>query len=163
MKKELAKKPEIKMIGLTARTNNKNEMNPQIAKIGTLAGRYWGQNIAQLIPDRKNPGVTLAVYHDYKSDEHGDYSYFIGEEVASFTEIPEGLESLTIPAATYQKFTTNAGTMPNVVINAWQKIWQMTAVDFGGPRAYLADFEWYDQRAMDPANTSLDVYVGIKS
>lgn len=29
MKKELGNKSEIKLIGLTARTNNKNEMNPQ--------------------------------------------------------------------------------------------------------------------------------------
>ena len=52
--------------------------------------------------------------------------------------------------------------MPEVVINAWQQIWQMSSNDFEGRRAYIADFEVYDQRAMDPANTSLDIYIGIK-
>jgi predicted transcriptional regulator YdeE len=163
MKKELTKKTAIKLIGLTARTNNKNEMDAQTAKIGELAGRYWGQNIALQIPHRKNPGVTLSVYHEYETNEHGDYSYFIGEEVDSLENIPAGFTALTIPAATYQKFTTGSGPFPDVVINAWQKIWQMSATDFGGERAYHADFELYDQRACDPANASLDVFVGIKA
>ena len=163
MKKELVNKPEIKLIGLTARTNNKNEMNPQTSKIGELAGRFWSQNIASQIPNRKNPGVTLSIYTEYDSNEHGDYTYFIGEEVSSFEDIPSEMQKLTIPAAQYQKFTTPSGKMPEVVINAWQQIWKMSANDFGGERAYVADFEVYDQRAADPANASLDIYIGIKS
>jgi predicted transcriptional regulator YdeE len=162
MKKELTNKSEIKVVGLTARTNNKNEMNPQTAKIGALMGRYWSQNIAATISDRNNPGQTLAVYTDYDSDEHGDYTYFLGEEVNSFDNIPAELQTLTIPAAKYQKFTTQQGKMPDVVIDAWQNIWRMTPNDFGAERAYLADFELYDQRASDPADASLDIYIGIK-
>lgn len=59
MEKELVNKPEIKLVGLTVRTNNKNEFNPQMAKIGELVGRFQSQNIANQIPDRKNPSVTL--------------------------------------------------------------------------------------------------------
>lgn len=162
MQKELANKTEIKLIGLTARTNNKNEMNPQTSKIGELAGRFWSQNIASQISNRKNPDVTLSIYTEYDSNEHGDYTYFIGEEVSSFDNVPSGLQKLIIPAAKYQKFTTPSGKMPDVVITAWQQIWEMSANDFGGERAYIADFEVYDQRASDPANTSLDIYIGIK-
>lgn len=162
MKKELTSKPEIKLIGLSARTNNKNEFNPETSKIGKLAGQFWGQNLAAQIPQRKNPGVTLAVYTEYASDEHGDYTYFIGEEVNSFDNLPQGLEKLTIPAAKYQKLTTPSGKMPQVVIQAWQDIWKMSAKDFGGARAYQADFEVFDQRASDPANASVDIYIGLK-
>ncbi len=162
MKKELTNKQEIKLIGLTARTNIKNEMNPQTAKIGELAGRFWSQNLASHLAQRKNPGVTFSVYTEYASDEHGDYTYFIGEEVSAFENVPAELKKLTIPATQYQKFTTPSGKMPEVVIEAWQQIWKMSASDFGGERAYLADFEVYDQRAIDPANTSLDIYIGIK-
>lgn len=38
----------------------------------------------------------------------------------------------------------------------------MSSDDFGGDRAYVADFEVYDQRAIDPTNASLDIYIGIK-
>jgi predicted transcriptional regulator YdeE len=162
MKKELANKSEIKLVGLTARTNNKNEINPQTSKIGGLMGRYWAQNIASQISDRKNPGVTLSVYTEYDSNEHGDYTYFLCEEVSSFENIPAELKKLIIPAAKYQKFTTPSGKMPDVVIGAWQQIWKMTSDDFEGDRSYIADFEVYDQRAIDPANTSLDIYVGVK-
>jgi predicted transcriptional regulator YdeE len=162
MKKELVNKPEIKLVGLTARTNNKNEMNPQTSKIGALAGQFWSQNIASQIVNRKNPGVTLSVYTEYDSNEHGDYTYFIGEEVNSFENISAGLKQLTIPAAKYQKFTTPQGTMPEVVINAWQQIWKMSEKDFGGERAYIADFEVYDERASNPSSSVLDIYIGIK-
>lgn len=162
MNKELTSKSEIKLVGLSARTNNKNEMNPASSKIGELATRFWSQNIASKIANRKNPGVTLAVYTDYESDEHGDYTYFIGEEVGSFDNIASSMQTLIIPAANYQKFTTSNGSMPQVVIQAWQQIWKMSADDFGGKRTYRADFEVYDERAQDPTHTSLDIYIGIK-
>lgn len=162
MKKEFANKSEIKLVGLSMRTNNNNEMNPQTSKIGQLASRYWSLNIASQIPNRKNPGVTLFVYTQYDSDEHGDYTYFIGEEVSCFEYSLTNLQKLAIPAARYQKFTTPLGKMPEVVINAWQHIWKMSHEDFGGKRAYHADFEVYDHRASDPANTCLDIYIGIE-
>jgi predicted transcriptional regulator YdeE len=161
MKKELTNKSEIKLIGLTARTNNQSEMNPQTSKIGELVSHFWGKNIANQISNRKNPGVTLSVYTEYDSNEHGNYTYFIGEEVGSFDNVPPNLQKLIIPAAKYQKFSTPSGEMPEVVINAWQQISKMSADDFGGERAYIADFEVYDQRACDPTNASLDIYIGI--
>jgi predicted transcriptional regulator YdeE len=162
MKKEIVNKQEIKLVGLTARTNNQNEMNPQTSKIGELASRFWSQNIAGQIANRKNPQVTLSIYTEYDSNEHGDYTYFIGEEVDSFENVSADFKKLTIPAAKYQKFTTPEGKMPEVVINAWQQIWKMSSGDFGGDRAYVADFEIYDERASNPANASLDILIGIK-
>lgn len=162
MDKTLINKPEIKLIGLTARTNNKNEMNPQTSKIAELANHYWGNNISTQIPHRKSAGVTFSAYTEYDSNEHGDYTYFVGEEVTSFDNIPAEMQTLVIPASKYQKFTTPSGKMPDVVIAAWQQIWNMTSDDFGGDRAYQADFEIYDERASDPANTRLDIYIGVK-
>jgi predicted transcriptional regulator YdeE len=113
-------------------------------------------------PHRVKPETTFCVYTDYESDITGDYTYFIGEEVSSFETIPEGFQTLSIPAQTYAKFTTEPGPMPDVVIGAWQKIWQMTPEDFGSQRRFSADFELYDERASDHQNATLDVYIGIK-
>ena len=162
MKKELVSKSEIKLVGLSARTNNKNEMNPQASKIAELAGRFWSQNVAAQILNRKNPGVTLSVYTEYDSNEHGDYTYFIGEEVSSVNNVPEGLRMITIPQSKYQRFTTDEGPMPQVVIQAWQDIWQMDSQALGGNRRFIADFEVYDERATDPTKTIADVYIGIQ-
>lgn len=163
MQSKLITKPSLKLVGLSTRTNNKNEMNPETAKIGPLATKFWSDNIASQIQNRLHAGVTLSVYTDYESDEHGDYTYFIGEEVSSFDEVPPHLATLTIPDAKYQTFTTLPGRMPGVVIEAWQKIWNMTPQDFGGKRAYLADFEIYDHRAMDMQHAIVDICIGIKS
>lgn len=161
MKKEIIQHAGIKLVGLSVRTNNKNEMNPATGQIGKIMGRYWEEDIPNKILYRKNPGITLSVYTNYASDEHGDYTYFLGEEVSSFEQNIADLRSLIIPAGKFQKLTTKPGKMPGIVIDAWQQIWAMTPNDLGGKRLYQADFELYDERAADPTKAIVDIYVGI--
>lgn len=162
MNQQHVSKPELKLVGLTVRTSNKNEMSPDTAKIGGLFAAYWGQGAPAQISARKTPGVTYSVYTEYASNEHGDYTYFLGEEVSSFDNIPAGMQQLTIPASKYQKFTTQPGQMPSVVIQAWQHIWEMTPADLNGERAYIADFEVYDERASDLSKAVVDIYIGVR-
>lgn len=151
--------PEMTLIGISTRTNNQNEMNPETAKIGTTVQRYFSQALCSKIDNRVSPHKTYSVYTDYASDHSGDYTYFIGEAVDSTDNIPEGFTKITIPAQDYTKFTHGPGPMPQVCIELWQKIWAQESLH--AQRAYLADFEIYDERAMDPQNTSLDIYIGI--
>jgi predicted transcriptional regulator YdeE len=102
------------------------------------------------------------VYTEYATDHTGEYTYFIGEEVDASAEVPEGLSTITVPQQNYAKFTTESGQMPAVCINAWMDIWKMTSEDLGSDRAFKADFEVYDERALNPANTVLDIYIGIQ-
>jgi len=161
MEQELCTKPEILLIGLSVRTNNKDEFIPAKCKIGELVEQYSTQNIADQIPNRKNPGVTLVAYSEYANKERGDFTYLIGEEVTSFDNMPSTLQKLIIAPSSYQKFTTAPGKVPNVVIDAWEEIWKMAADELGGDRAFVADFEVYDQRAADLDHTALDIYIGI--
>ncbi len=162
MKKEQIKYPEIYLIGIEARTNNQNEMEPGKGKIVGCMQRYFQEQMSAQIPDRQKPGTTYCVYADYESDFTGDYTYFIGEEVGFASVAPQGFVTRTIPAQAYAKYTVGPGSMPSIVIKAWQAIWQMSSQDFGAERAYQADFEVYDERASNPAETELDIYVGIK-
>ena len=163
MNKEKIALESLKLVGLIARTNNKNEMTPDKGKIGPLNNQYWSNQIGNNFKHRANPGVTYCVYTDFESDENGEYTYFIGEEVNSFDDQDiSTFSTLTIEPSLYQKFTTEAGPMPDVVINAWQNIWQMDNNNFQGKRTYLADFEVYDQRAANPAKVVVDIYIGIK-
>lgn len=163
MKKQFIKLPEISLVGLVTRTNNKNEIDSTTAKIAPLANSYWGSQMADKIKSRKEPGITYAAYTDFESDENGDYTYFIGESVNSIRDqdLAE-FRAITIPQGHYLKFTTNPGKMPDIVISSWQKIWTMTEKDFGGKRKYITDFEVYDQRAADPNNMVIDIYIGIE-
>ena len=155
--------PEIKLVGITTRTNLASEMNLATAKIAAKVQKYFHGGLYEKINTRKKAGVTYCVYTNYESDFTGDYTYFIGEEVDSFDDLPEGFEKLVIQTQNYAKFTTDSGPMPAVCIGAWQKIWTMTPAEFGNERSYIADFEVYDERALDHQNVVLDIYVGLRS
>jgi predicted transcriptional regulator YdeE len=162
LKKDIAILPAMKLIGISARTSNASEFNSETAKIGATIQKYITEGVYNKIPNQKTPGKTYCVYTEYESDHTGAYTYFIGEEVGADSEIPAELSTITIPEQSYAKFTTESGQMPAVCINAWMDIWKMTSEDFGSERAFKADFEVYDERALDPANTVLDIYIGIK-
>lgn len=164
MEKTVLQLPEIKLVGIATRTSNAREMNPDTAQIPTMIQRYDGSGVAENTPHRKKPDVVFCVYTEYESDLNGEYTYFVGEQVTAFDEdLPKGFRSLTIAPQTYVKFTTQPGVMPQVVIDAWQKIWQMSPQHLTGNRSYIADFEIYDERARDPNNTVLDLYVGVSN
>jgi len=162
MQKTVTELPEIKLLGILCRTNNTAEMNISSAKIAPTIQKYFRQAVGEEIPNRKNPGTTYCVYTDYESDFTGDYTYFIGQEVKVGGDSMEGFSSIIIPAQNYAKFTSKPGIMPEVCIDMWQNIWKMKSGELGGKRAYLADFEVYDKRALDPSKTVLDIYVGVK-
>lgn len=108
------------------------------------------------------PGVTYSAYTEFDDREFSDYTFFIGEAVSSFNDQDTAVFTThAVPNSIYQRFTTQAGTMPTIVIDAWQEIWSMTENDFEGKRRYITDFELYDERAQDPQNTILDIYIGI--
>lgn len=156
--------PEIKLVGIKCRTNNDHifETNPSTNKIAATAQKYFHNELAKKIPDKINPGVTYCVYTEYESDFRGDYTYFIGEEVNSTNNLPEDYATITIPVQNYSKFTNEPGAMPDVCVDMWKTIWKMGSKELGGERLYLADFEIYDERALDHNKVVLDIYVGIK-
>jgi predicted transcriptional regulator YdeE len=163
MNKELIKLPEMKLMGISIRTNNREEVSPGTAKILGCAQRYFQEHLADKTPHRKRPGTTFCAYTNYESDHTGDYTYFIGEQVSDFSSLPTGLETLVIPEQSYVKFTNGPGAMPEVVREPWFAIWDMSPEELGGTRAYLTDFEVYDERAADPEKVILDIYIGLKS
>ena len=159
---EILERPEILLVGLCVRTNNKHEVNKMDGKIFPLVKTYFHEALAEKIPHCKKPGTTFCAYTDYESDEHGDYTYYIGEEVTAFDEnLPKGFQKLIIPAQTYAKFTTNPDPMPDVLLKAWNTVWTSSPEDLGGKRTYGVDFELYDERASDHQNIVLDLYIAI--
>ncbi len=160
MKKSFTTLPEIKLVGIKARTSNAKELDPEAAIIGATLNAYFGSKVADAISNRRRPGVTYCIYTEYDSDEHGEYTYFVGEEVTSFEDGDSSLATLSIPAQEYTVYTVGPGQMPGICIEAWQKIWTLTDDELGGERTYLADFEVYDERSIDPQRTILDIYIG---
>ena len=156
-------KPEIKLVGISVRTSYTQELDKMNGSIFPCVRRYFHSALFENIPQRTKPGTTFCAYTDYESDHTGAYTYFIGEEVSSFKNpLLEGFQTLTIPKQQYLKFTTTPAPMPDVVVNAWEHIWKMSPAQLGGKRAYLTDFEIYDERAADHQNIAMDIFVGIE-
>ena len=163
MKKNIEQLSIIKLVGISACTSNALEFSQNNGKISKIMQKFFTGGMQSQIPNQKTPTKVFAVYTDYKSDEHGYYTYFLGKEVDNFDNISQDFSSLIIPNQTYMKFTSNPGKIPEVVTDMWQSIWQMNVRSLGGKRAFIADFEIYDERNRDPDKSIVDIYIGLKS
>ena len=116
----------------------------------------------EIISSGNKGSVSL---HEHKFSKYLLFIIFGNEthEVTSFDKINDGFESLIVPAQQYVKFTNQPGPMPSVCVDMWKNIWKMEPADLGGKRAYIADFEVYDERSVDHSNVTLDIYIGIAS
>lgn len=148
------------VIGIAARTSNAKEMTPD-GIIGKQWGRLFQQGLIEQIPNRADRNI-VAVYTDYASDHNGEYTFLLGARVTSDADVPAGMVAKKIPGGKFAVFTTEKGPAPEVVPATWMKINSLRKTALGGDRAYRADYEIYDERARDPQNLQVDVYVGIR-
>lgn len=146
---------EFKLIGLKLNKRTTNENGQSAKDCGELWQSFEMNAIANQIPNRLSDGI-YAVYFDYKSDENGTFSYFIGAKVAPDAQAPEGLDELLVPKQTYKKLTAK-GKMPDCIAEAWQNIWKSDL-----NRKFGFDFELYDERSRDWENAEVDIYLSIK-
>ncbi|MDX1642055.1 MAG: GyrI-like domain-containing protein [Balneolaceae bacterium] len=155
MKADSLQIDSIKLIGIALPSKTTNKNNQSMKDCGELWTRFEKEGVFSKIPNKLSDEV-LAVYHDYEGDHTQPFSYFIGCKVVEGTEIPDGLDSLTIPAGNYQKVKAK-GEMPGCIAEKWQEIWKSDIA-----RAYIADFELYDERSRDWNNAEVDIYLSKK-
>ena len=133
---------------------------------GKIAGnwqKFYQEGIGSKVPNQAKPGVELAVYSDYESDEKGAYSHLIGAEVSSLKEVPAGMAARTLSPAIYAVLTSKRGPIPDIIVDVWQEIWSLKQEDLGGKsRAFKNDFEVYDERSQNPKDAQVDVYLSVK-
>lgn len=162
VKPRLVQQDGFEVVGIMASTNNAKEAG-QDAIIGKQWQAFIRGNLLERIPDRLDQEV-LAVYTDYTSDANGQYSFILGARVRPVINpsVPEGMVVKTIPAGRYAVFTSERGPVAKVTVDTWKQIWSYYQTLSNGTRVYLADFEVYDQRAADPNNAQVDIYIGVK-
>jgi predicted transcriptional regulator YdeE len=149
------------IIGIEARTNNAREATGD-GIIPKEWDKFFKEGILQKIPNKVDPTIFV-IYTDYASDRHGEYTYVIGAKVNDDTAVPPGMVIKTVPKGSYAVLTTSKGPVQKIVPEAWQQIGDLEdKSQLGGPRAYKADFEVYDQRSQNPRDSQVDIYVGIK-
>ena len=160
MNPKVVKEDGFTVVGISARTSNAKEMTAD-GVIGIMWGRLFQEGIIGKIPNKADSNI-VAVYTDYASDHNGEYTYVLGARVTSDADVPAGMVAKKVPAGRYAVFTSDKGPGPKVVPELWMKINSLPKTAVGADRLYRADFEIYDQRAMDPQNLQMDVYLGIK-
>jgi len=148
------------VIGIAERTTNAKEMSGE-GVIGKQWGRFFQDNVLARIPNKADATI-IAVVTDYASDKDGEYTHMIGARVTSTADVPSGMVAKKVPAGKYAIFTSEKGPVAQVVVGTWKTIWAQPKTAPGGDRAYKADYEVYDERAMDPQNAQMDVHVEIK-
>jgi len=137
------------LIGLSLRTTNEN--GQAFRDIPALWQQFMSQNIAGSIPDKTDPAI-YCLYTHYELDHTKPYTVIIGCKVANLDEVPEGLTGGTFPAGNYVRFTAKT----SAIVEEWQNIWAANL-----PRKFTADFEVYGEKAQDPGNAEVDIFIAV--
>lgn len=123
--------------GISVRTTNREESNPDTARIGALWQRFFGEETYASTPNRTADARIFSVYSAYESDAHGAFDVMAGVAVSG------GANSVAIEAGDYLVFN-GQGEMPHMVIATWQRIWQYFEAHPEVVRTYRSDFEAYE-------------------
>jgi predicted transcriptional regulator YdeE len=133
--------------GLTTRTKNEDEMNPQTQKIAPLWGRFFTEIIPTLTPETKSYGV----YSNYESDAFGEFDVMVGVDNTADTE----LKTVKLAEGDYLCFEVK-GELPQAVIVTWGEVWGYFADEnCKEKRAFKTDFELY------LSESEAEIYIGI--
>jgi predicted transcriptional regulator YdeE len=148
------------VVGISVRTSNAEQMTPA-RPIGKQWERLFQEGLLAAIPNKSDPKI-IAVYSDYASDKDGEYNYLLGARVTKVENLPAGMVVKNVPAGRYAVFTSERGSVQKVVVEMWQRVWATPKSELGGDRTYKADFEVYDQRAQNPADAVVDLYIAVR-
>ena len=152
---EKVKLPAFNIIGIAVRTTNEN--GKAAKDIPALWQQFMNENILSKIPN-KIDNTVYSLYTNYESDHKHPYTTIIGCKVENIDAIPEGMVGQSFDGGNYLKMTVRGNLAEDLVINQWLKIWEMTDLD----RTYTVDFDVFGEKAQNPLDAEIDIFVGIK-
>ncbi|WP_347900674.1 GyrI-like domain-containing protein [Pseudomonas purpurea] len=138
--------------GLQVRTFNRDEQQPETAKIGPMWGRFFADQAFSKIPNAVAESLVYGVYSNYESDANGAFDVTAGRVV---TAPAKDFATVDIQGGRYLVFEAS-GPMPESVIATWGQVWQYFEEHTEIKRAFVSDFEAYN------GPDSVSVYIGIR-
>ncbi len=141
------------IIGISVRTTNENGQSS--IDIPELWKRFFEEGLLERIPDKPDSSI-YCVYTDYEKDFTKPYTVILGCRVNNLKTIPEGMVGKVIPGGDFMKFTAKGDVTQGSVFFEWKKIWE-SKID----RKYTADFEIYGEKARDPKNAEVDIFISV--
>ncbi|WP_373514516.1 GyrI-like domain-containing protein [Persicitalea sp.] len=144
---------EFKVIGIAIRTTNENGQAAQ--DIPALWNKFMSESIADKIPN-KTGNEVYCIYTDYEHDHTKPYTTVLGCPVATLENIPKGMMGKAFAMGEYVTYVAKGNIMEGMVIGTWHEIWNSDL-----PRKFTADFEVYGERAQNPENAEVDIFVAV--
>lgn len=144
---------EFYIIGIAIRTSNENGQSA--TDIPQLWNRFLAEQIIATIPNKISSDI-YCVYTDYEKDHTRPYTTVVGCKVEQLGVIPEGLIGITIREGNYIPFTATGNIAEGIVFKEWTNIWNRDL-----PRAYTADFEVYGEKAQNPGQAAVDIFIAV--
>jgi predicted transcriptional regulator YdeE len=141
------------IIGITVRTTNENMQ--AATDIPQLWNKFMSENIIALIPNKIDDTI-YSIYTDYEADYTKPYTTLLGCKVNSLDNMPEGFTGKSFAGGKYTTFTAKGKLADGIVVQEWMKIWNTDL-----PRAYTADFEVYGEKAQNPDNAEIDIFIAV--
>jgi len=137
--------------GLSIRTDNATEMQPNKGKIAAL----WQAFDQAVAVDYKNGERVYGVHSNYESDHTGTFSVLAGFDGTTISPSLT-LEQVIIPESKYLVFT-HKGQMPQIAIDAWTEVWHyFSKTDADHERLFSTDFEYY------PNGNEIHVHIAVR-
>lgn len=141
------------VIGIAVRTTNENGQSS--TDIPALWDTFMSLGLLEKIPNKLDSAI-YCLYTDYEKDHTKPYTTLIGCRVAHLGSVPEGMIGKSFPAGNYLKRVAKGNLLQGIVFDEWTKIWQSDI-----PRAYTTDFEVYGEKAQDPENAEVDIWLAV--
>lgn len=141
------------VIGISVRTTNENGQSGK--DIPALWNKFISEDIAGKIPNKTSNDI-ICIYTDYEKDHTKPYTTILGCLVENLDTIPDEMTGKTVEGNHYEKFTAKGNLSEGIVFNEWLKIWSSDL-----ERAFTADFEIYGEKAQNPENAEVDIYIAL--
>ncbi len=127
-----------------------------MSDIPALWNKFLSEKLIEKIPNKLSLEI-YCIYTEYEKDHTKPYTTIIGCKVENLDEIPEGMIGKEFKAGKYQRFVAKGDTTKGCVVQEWLKIWNSDL-----ERVYTADFEVYGEKAQNPKNAEVEIFVAIK-
>lgn len=145
---------QFSIIGVSVRTTNENGKAGQ--DIPALWNNFMTNRISEQIPNKIDNSI-YCIYTEYEKDHTKPYTTILGCKVSSLENVPNGMVGKTIEEAMYSKHIATGNILQGIVFNEWTKIWNSDL-----QRTFTADFEIYGEKAQNPENAEVDIFIAIK-
>lgn len=152
---EKVKLAAFNIIGIAVRTTNEN--GKAAKDIPALWQQFMSENVLSKIPN-KIDNTIYSLYTNYESDHTQPYTTIIGCKVENIDAVPEGMVGQSFDGGNYLKMIVRGNLAEDLIINQWLKIWEMSDLD----RVYTADFDVFGEKAQNPSDAEIDIFVAIK-